>query len=225
MSPDTVSCIVPAYNAERFLLPALESIFRQTYPALEVIVVDDGSTDGTAALVRHVGDRVKLVEADHRGSRAARDAGLAVAQGAFVAFLDADDIWVPEKTKRQLDVLRQKPEIDLCVAHYQNFWDPEIADEEDQYRDHPFSQPLSGYIIPTLLASRNAFDRFGGFDSGGTPSDTAWFARAVAMGAKLETLSDVLLHRRLHRTNDSRVTPSSVEGLFHLIKARRHGRT
>lgn len=222
MSPDTVSCIVPAYNAERFLRAALQSILDQTHPALEVIVVDDGSTDGTAAVVGQLGNRVQLVETEHRGYPAARDAGLAVAQGAFVAFLDADDLWVPEKTVRQLDVLRQQPDIDLCVAHYQNFWDAEIADEEDRYRDHPLVQPMSGYIVPTLLAPRTAFDRFGGFDSGEAPSDTAWFARAVAMGAKLETLPDVLLHRRLHRANHSRVTrSSSVDGLFHLIRARR----
>ena len=224
MSPDTVSCIVPAYNAERFLLPALESIFLQSHSALEVIVVDDGSTDGTAAMVRQLGDRVKLVEMEHGGYPAARDAGLAVAQGDFVAFLDADDVWVPEKTTRQLDILRQKPEIDLCVAHFQNFWDPEIADEEARYRDHPLSQPMSGYIVPTLLAPRSAFERFGGFRS--ARSDTAWFARAVAAGAKLETLSDVLMNRRLHCTNWSRLNPyPAMGGLFDLIKAHRHART
>ncbi len=225
MSPNTVSCVVPVYNAERFLQAALVSIFRQTHPALEVIVVDDGSTDGTAGVVRRLGDRVTLVEVEHGGCPAARDAGLAAARGDFIAFLDADDLWVPEKTERQLDVLRQKPEIDLCVAHFLNFWDPEIADEEAQYRDHPLSQPMSGYIVPTLLAPRSAFDRFGGFSSGEHASDTAWFARAVAMGARVETLSDVLMHRRFHRANYSRVSPSRLDGLFHLISARRRGKT
>ena len=225
MSLATVSCIVPAYNAERFLLPALESIFRQTYPALEIIVVDDGSTDGTAAVVRRLGDQVTLVEIEHGGCPVARDAGLAVARGDFIAFLDADDLWAPEKTERQLDVLRRKPEIDLCVAHFLNFWHPEVADEEAQYRDHPLSRPMSGYIVPTLMASRSAFDRFGGFTSEGYASDTGWFAHAVAMGARIETLPDVLLHRRFHSANDSRVSRSSLDGLFHLIKARRHGTT
>jgi hypothetical protein len=123
-----------------------------------------------------------------------------------------------------VDALRETPDIDLCVAHYQNFWDSEIADEEERYRDHPLSQPMSGYIAPTLLAPRRVFERFGRFDSGSHPSDTAWFSRAVAMGARLKTLADVLMHRRLHRANYSRVTTSSVDGLFHLINERRRGR-
>jgi glycosyltransferase involved in cell wall biosynthesis len=225
MNQDTVSCVVPAYNAARFLAPALESIFSQTHPAHEIIVVDDGSTDETRAIASRFGGLVTIVETEHRGHLAARDAGVDAARGDYIAFLDADDLWAPGKNERQLDVLRQNPDLDLCVAHFQNFWDPEIADEEERYRDLPLSKPMSGYIVPTLMARRDVFTRFGRFNSGECPSDTGWFAGAIAMGARLETLPDVLLHRRLHRANDSRMEPSSMAGLFHLIKTRHRGTT
>ena len=81
---------------------------------------------------------------------------------------------------------------------------------------------MAGYIVPTLIASRASFDRFGGFSTDGNTSDTGWFARAIERGAKLDTLPDVLLRRRLHRHNNSRVNPDdSVDGLFDLIRARR----
>jgi glycosyltransferase involved in cell wall biosynthesis len=146
-----------------------------------------------------------------------------VAQGDFIAFLDADDLWLPEKTERQLGVMRCRPEIDLCVAYFRNFWDPEVVDEAPQYRDDSFSRPMSGYIVPTLLARRDVFDRFGGFGSDGNPSETAWFARAVAAGARLETLDDVVLQRRIHRANDSRLKPTSLDGLFQLIQMKNRG--
>lgn len=222
MRSETVSCIVPAHNAERFLRPALRSIFEQTHAPYEVIVVDDGSSDGTAAIARALGDRVRLVQTENRGALVARDRGLAAASGDWVAFLDADDLWRQEKTEVQLRAFCRDPEIDLCVGHFENFWEAEVAEERDRYRDHQLSRPSSGYIVPALLAPRGVFERFGGFSSEGNRSETGWFARAVARGAKVETLPDVVLDRRLHRSNDSRVNPSSsIDGLFDLIQARR----
>jgi glycosyltransferase involved in cell wall biosynthesis len=219
MATATVSCLVPACNAEPFLGQALESIFAQTHPPFEVIVVDDGSTDGTAAVARAAGATV--IRQENRGYLAARDRALAHACGEYVAFLDADDYWAPGKTARQIAILQHDPTIDLCVTHYQNFWDDNAAHDAERYRDHPLARPLAGYIVPTLVARRSAFDRFGTFSSGGNSSDTAWFARAVSLGARIETLADVLLHRRLHGGNLSIKTGSSVSGLFDLIRRRR----
>jgi len=215
----TVSCLVAAWNAERFIGEALESIFNQTYPPSEVIVVDDGSTDRTAEIATRAGATV--IRQLNRGYLAARDATLAHATGDYVAFLDADDYWERGKTARQIAVMQTDPSVDLCVARYQNFWDGDATPDAEKYRDHPLARPLGGYIVPTLLARRSAFDRFGTFTSGGNTSDTAWFARAASLGARIEVLSDVLLHRRLHGGNLSIETTSSVSGLFDLIRRRR----
>src|SRR5690606_950673 len=125
------------------------------------------------------------------------------------------------KIDRQLELLQRAPGTDLCVTHFQNFWDTEVADEEARYRDHPLSRPAAGYMVSTLMAPRRTFVRFGGFCDAGNPSDTAWFARAAGKGAALHVLPDVLVRRRLHRANDSRLHNRSLEGLFDLIRARR----
>src|ERR687893_681850 len=101
MSAPLVSCIVPVFNGERYLQAALDSIFAQTYRSLEVLVVDDGSTDNTAAIVGSYGDRVRYLQQDNHGPSAARNRGIEAATCEFIAFLDADDLWHAEKLERQ----------------------------------------------------------------------------------------------------------------------------
>ena len=93
-----ISCIVPVFNGERYLGEALESILKQSYQSLQIIVVDDGSTDGTAALVDHYEGQVRFLRQPNAGTAVARNSGLNAAEGEFVAFLDADDLWHPEKS-------------------------------------------------------------------------------------------------------------------------------
>lgn len=98
----TVSVVIPAFNAESFLGEALDSVLGQTARPTEVIVVDDGSTDGTRALVRRYSDAVRLVTQDNGGAARARNVGARQATGEWLAFLDADDVWLPEKLEKQL---------------------------------------------------------------------------------------------------------------------------
>jgi glycosyltransferase involved in cell wall biosynthesis len=109
-----VSVIVPAHNAEKFLAEALASILAQDYRPIEVIVVDDGSTDGTATIAQAYTD-VRYVFQKKQGAAAARNAGLAICSGALIAFLDADDLWVPNKLSRQSAYLDEHPEA-VCVS-------------------------------------------------------------------------------------------------------------
>src|SRR5436190_1570422 len=97
-----VSVIVPAFNAGRTISAALASVFAQTYRDFEVIVVDDGSTDDTAARIAEWGDRVLYVRQPNGGPARARNTGIGRSRGRLVAFLDADDVWLPEKLERQV---------------------------------------------------------------------------------------------------------------------------
>jgi glycosyltransferase involved in cell wall biosynthesis len=97
-----ISCIVPVFNGERYLGEALDSILAQTYRPLEVVVVDDGSAEGAAAVVARYRDQIRPLFQPNAGQAAARNLGLSVARGEFVAFLDADDLWHPEKLARQM---------------------------------------------------------------------------------------------------------------------------
>ena len=116
-----VSVIIPAYNAEEFIDEALQSVLRQTHRELEVIVVDDGSTDATRARVRAHGDRVRYIHQMNAGVGAARNRGLDAATGDYVAFLDADDLWRPEKLEVQLEVAARNPTSGLIACDGRRF--------------------------------------------------------------------------------------------------------
>jgi len=199
MTPSLVSCIVPVFNGELYLREALDSILEQTYRPLEVIVVDDGSTDGTRKIATSFGSRVQYVQQENRGYSEAKNTGLRVARGGFIAFLDADDLWRPEKLERQLFRLRERPEIDLCFSRFQSFWMPELADEERRYKDDCLSQPSSAWSICTLLTHRTMFERFGNFHDGTRALENmTWFLRAEANGAVIDVMPDVLMYRRFN---------------------------
>jgi glycosyltransferase involved in cell wall biosynthesis len=114
--PAPISVVIPAYNAERFIEHAIESVHAQTLPAAEVIVVDDGSSDRTAEAARDL--RARVISQPNRGLSAARNAGIKAATQPWVALLDADDVWERSKTERQWDALRRRPEAGMVSCGY-----------------------------------------------------------------------------------------------------------
>src|SRR5437764_379604 len=103
VEPGLVSIIIPCYNAERFLMETLESAFVQSYTHTEIIVIDDGSNDRTAELIRSCGKRVRSSFGPNRGASAARNRGMGLARGEFIQYLDADDLLVPDAIERRVD--------------------------------------------------------------------------------------------------------------------------
>jgi len=111
-----VSVVIPAYNAEPYLEDCLRSVLSQTHPVEEVLVVDDGSTDGTKRIVESFGSPVRLLEQKQGGPARARNLAVSQARGEWIAFLDADDMWVPEKVQKQLDALAANPDAVFCYT-------------------------------------------------------------------------------------------------------------
>ena len=217
-----ISCIIPVYNGERYLREAIDSVLAQAHRPLEIIVVDDGSTDGTADVAAGYGARLDYVRQSNAGPAAARNRGLSLAQGEFVAFLDADDLWHPEKLQRQMARFQARSELGYCVAHVQNFWIPELEEEAEKFRDHRIAKALPSYVTATLVARRSVFDAMGQFDPAlGHGDSTEWFLRAAEDGTVMELLPDVLLYRCLHQANRSRLLASqSRERFLEILKAR-----
>jgi glycosyltransferase involved in cell wall biosynthesis len=212
MVDSLISCIVPVFNGERYLAETLDSIIAQTYRPLEIIVVDDGSTDGTVSIIERYGSPVRYLEQPNSGAPAARNRGLWAAKGEFISFLDADDLWPAEKLRLQMERFEARPELDICVGHLQSFWIPELRREAERFRDHPLAQPQPGYVTTTLLARRALFDEVGGFKDTlrvGDPMD--WFLRAGEYGAVMELLPEVLSYRRMHHANISWESSSTGE--------------
>ena len=221
MNSSLISCIVPVFNGERYVREALDSILAQTHRPLEIIVADDGSTDDTAAIVSSYGDRVRYLFQPNAGTAAACNLGLRAAQGDFIAFLAADDLWHVEKLAGQMNCFKRRPELDLCVTHVQNFWIPELQEEAERFRNHRISQPLPGYVPQTLLARRALFETVGHFNIALRHADsTDWFLRVIEHGAVIDILPDALVYRRIHQSNLSRrMASASRREYVELVKA------
>ena len=220
MTAPLASCIIPVYNGADFLAEAVNSALTQTYPALEIVIVDDGSTDRTPEVAGSFGERVRYLRQANAGPAVARNTGLAESRGELVAFLDADDRWHETKLARQAAVLEAQPELDYVVALVQNFWTDPAAGAREHSRDHPRTKPIPGYVTGTLVARRALFDRVGGFDPERSHTDaTEWFLRARAAGARGLVVPEVLLYRRMHTGNRSQqMSQGSTEEFLRLLK-------
>lgn len=173
-----VSVVIPVYNGERFLADALQSVVNQTFRDLEIIVVDDGSTDGTGKIVRQFPGPISYHRQENQGAGVARNVGVSLAQGEWVAFLDADDVWYPEKLSVQVECAEAYPGDSLFYS------DMDIIDEEGHVTQKGFlsakverqskknraslvSRIFNGLPFPypsTVLVRRDAFLKAGGFN-------------------------------------------------------------
>lgn len=201
MNAPRISVIVPVYNGEAYLAQALDSILQQDWPDFELIVVDDGSTDATARIARSYGDRLVYRHQPNAGQGAARNAGLALATGDFIAFLDADDVWLPAKLSRQMALLSQQADIDMVFGLMEMFHSPELSEERRQaIRGH--GEVMAGCSVCTLLARREAFARVGVFPAERTMGEFMdWYLRAKEAGLRQAMLEEVVVKRRLHNGN------------------------
>jgi len=216
-----ISCIVPVYNGARLIAEALDSIFHQTYPQIEVIVADDGSTDGTARVVGSYGSRVRRVSQETAGPPATRNLGLRHASGELIAFLDADDLWHPEKLQRQAERFRARPELQASVTQVQLFWEFELETERRAFERHPRAKPVPGYATTSLLARREVFDTIGSFSTDLWFADaTEWFIRAREKAVVIELLPEPLVYHRMHSQNlTRRMSEASGAEFARVLKA------
>lgn len=222
MTSALISCIVPVYNGERYLTEALNSILAQTYHPIEIIIADDGSTDGTRSIAIAYAAHARYVWQTNGGPAAARNLGLCNARGEFVAFLDADDLWQPTKLELQMARFAARPELKVSLTFVQNFRSAAPAQNAGNTPDRVFSKPLPGYIAQTMLARKSVFDVVGFFDPALIHADkTEWFLRAAEKQAVIELLPDVMVYRRLHETNISRTFgEESRQEYLRLLKAK-----
>ena len=116
-----VSAIIPTYNGASYMAETIESVLAQDYTRIETIVADDGSTDDTLEILHRYGDRIRNLMLPHRGENAARNAAIGASTGDYIAFLDHDDLWLPDKISRQVAALQENPRAGLCHTGYQRF--------------------------------------------------------------------------------------------------------
>ncbi len=212
-----VSVIVPVYNREKYLGFALESILKQDYSPIEVIVVDDGSTDKSAQIARSY-PQVHYVYQENQGPSGARNTGIGVAKGHYLAFLDSDDLWAENKISLQVQYLQSNPEIECCLCTVKNFLEQD-ATIPMWIKEEQIQNPQPGYLPSAMLILAEAFHRVGLFNPEyRVAEDTDWFIRAQAKGIKKTILPEVLSYRRIHKENASNECKPARELLLHSLK-------
>ncbi len=205
-----VSVIVPTRDGARFIVETIHSIARQTATPLEIIVVDDGSADGSAQLAVRASGLVRVVDTHGLGPAGARNAGILAAQGELIAFLDHDDLWVPEKLAWQLALLAAEPAVGVCVGQLRSFRAGEAGQPMEWLGD-----PVPGYLTTTMLARRAVFDSVGLLDAARPFSDSAeWFLRAQDAGTTVRMLDKLVTCHRVHERNHSLVNGAASRAEF-----------
>jgi glycosyltransferase involved in cell wall biosynthesis len=216
MSPPRVSVVIPAYNAEQYLAEAIESVLAQTLPCSELIVVDDGSVDATADVARSF-PSVSLVSMPHQGVSAARNAGVARSSGDWLAFLDADDTWLPGKLARQLELAREVPDAGIVMAHQGYLFEGPVP---AWFRGPTDGGSEPGFQPSNWLVTRATWDRVGRFDETLTHSeDTDWLARAHDCGVRTCTVPETLVVHRIHTANASGMAVEVRAGVLTALRA------
>jgi len=216
-----VSVIIPVYNYDRYLGEAIESVLRQTYKPLEVIVVDDGSKDQSGEVARSFADRgVQYCYQVHAGIGPTRNTGVELAQGDFLAFLDADDRWPLEKLERQLEAFDADPALEMVFGQalqLQNGPEWEAGIKEMKV---DVTRMVPGMVPGTMLIKREAFLRVGNFPSGLKVGEFIdWYARAVQLKIRSLVLPELLLWRRIHDCNQGLRERQSVSDYARVLKA------
>ena len=199
-----ISVVIPCYNAAAYVGEAVRTVLTQTLPPQEVIVVDDGSTDASATVLLEFGPSVTLVRQANQGVAVAVNHGVSRAHGEAIAFLDADDLWMPDKLERQVAVLTAEPSLDAVFTHVTQFISPELPAHE-RSRLKGDGTVMAGLVKGTMLIRSRALQRLGSFDAAHTHADfIAWFASATAQEFRWVMLDQPLYRRRLHESNLSR---------------------
>jgi glycosyltransferase involved in cell wall biosynthesis len=215
----SITVILPVYNGEKYVTQALESILSQTHRPQEIIIIDDGSTDGTAAVAKGFGDTAQYHYQPNQGAGAARNNGVTLAQGDFLAFLDADDLWVEDKLARQRQAFTTDPDLDIVFGHVQQFHSPELPDAVKQQIKIP-AEIMSGQHVGAMLIKREAFLTVGLFRIDWEIGEFIdWYARAEELELKRLMLPDVVMKRRLHKASQGTYKRKHQKEYVRVLKA------
>ncbi|MEP6835376.1 MAG: glycosyltransferase [Gemmatimonas sp.] len=199
----SISVVIPCYNAAPYLGEALESVLNQNIDALEIVVVDDGSTDESAEVARRYA-QVRVITQANLGISAARNRGIAVSTGNIIALLDADDVMAANSLSSRLAILEANPNVGVALGLVAQFISPDV---DDVTRNHIAisDEPSRGRVVGAMLMRRTVFDTIGVFDSAFQLGETIdWVARADAANIQMQSVNTVVLRRRIHAANSVR---------------------
>jgi glycosyltransferase involved in cell wall biosynthesis len=211
-----LSVIIPVFNGERFLREAVQSALKQKYSPVEIIIVDDGSTDGTRTVARSLPETVRYLHQTNKGPAAARNRGIEHAQGSLIAFLDADDLWSSVKLELQVPYLIRDPMIEIVMGRIQVLL---LETVNGQTKERELDDPVFSANLGSAVIRKSVFERVGLFDETMRYSeDVDWFMRAREAGVEIRTIEAVTLLYRQHEENMTRGKNPSELSILKTLK-------
>jgi glycosyltransferase involved in cell wall biosynthesis len=213
-----VSVVIPAYNSARFVHEAVQSALEQTYSNTEIIVVDDGSTDATTRVLEQFRGRIRYIYQENRGLSAARNAGIAIANGDFVCFLDADDLWAAGKLELQVAFMKQHRDIGLVFTGYEKFTDNGAryaplyrvaTSEKDPARTFSGAEAFIRLVhanfimVSTVMVRKECFEKTGLFDTSLAAVEDRDMWLRISANFNIACLPAILARKRVHGLNMS----------------------
>jgi glycosyltransferase involved in cell wall biosynthesis len=212
-----ISCVVPTHNGQAFLAGTLRSLLAQTWRHLEIIVVDDSSTDRSFEIAAAFGPTVKIVRINECNPVLARNHGISLANGAYVAFLDHDDISPPERLSAQHAAFVADQALDVCIGMVQRF--SQLSSGAPMTK---IGEAVPGYLTISMLAQRAVFQTVGPLNPAQRYADSAeWFLRAQNSGCRIRLLPDIVTYHRIHGQNLSLTRNDDARREFvHLLRSK-----
>lgn len=215
-----ISVIIPTYNCDKYICEALDSVLHQTYSDYEIIVIDDGSTDSTRAIIENKYHGVRYYYVKNNGVAAARNFGILMARGELIAFLDADDIWLPEKLKKQAALFNENENLGMAFTENCFFDEHGITDEKVNKRERLMHGDivknifLNSYVVTsTVMVRKIYFDTIGVFEEGLTVAEDDNMWMRIGMKYGVELLDEPLLMYRITAGSLSRTNKNIFNGV------------
>ncbi len=216
VEPPSISIIMPVYNGEKLLTTSIESVLQQNHSSLELIIVDDGSTDNSREIARSFGKFIKYLYQENQGAAAARNHGLKYARGDIIGFLDADDLWPTDILSQQLQHL-EDVQVELVMGHTQCV--REIETEGGKIGLEKITDPLLVPLMGSYILRKSVFQKVGFFNPDLRMSeDVDWFLQVRENGVNIVTIPEVTLLYRRHQDNITNISTWQELNLLEVIK-------
>lgn len=213
-----ISVIIPVYNCDRYLSEAIKSVLNQTYKPLEIIIVDDGSTDKSAEIAKSFGDVIRYEFQSNSGLGATRNKGVELAKGDYLTFLDADDLWTENKLQLQIEAFNHNATLDMVFGNVQQFISPELLEELKAKIDLSL-EFFKGYLAGTMMIKKESFNRVGYFSNNWELGEFIdWYLKAQEKKLQTLILPEILLKRRIHDTNMGIKKKDKLQDYVKIIK-------